>query len=154
MDSSFIDCQVSLSIRFPRQEYWSGLPFPSLGDHADPGIKLTSSALAGGFTTTEPLRKPQLLVQLLVSESESHSVMSDSLQLHGLYSPWNYPGQNTGVCSHSLLQGIFPTQGSNPGLPNCRQILYQLSHKGSPKNKETLDNSLVIQWISIHLPMQ
>ena len=43
----------------------------------------------------------------------------------------NSPGQNIGV-SLSLLQGIFPTQGSNPGLPHCRQILYQLSHKGSP----------------------
>ena len=42
------------------------------------------------------------------------------------------PGQNTGVGSLSLLQGIFPTQGSNPGLPHCGQILYQLSHKGSP----------------------
>ena len=48
------------------------------------------------------------------------------------YSPWNSPGQNTGVGSLSLLQGIFPTQGSNPGLPHCRWILYQLSHKGSP----------------------
>ena len=48
------------------------------------------------------------------------------------YSPWNSPGQNTGVGSLSLLQGIFPAQGSNPGLPHCRQILYQLSHKGSP----------------------
>ena len=38
--------------------------------------------------------------------------------------PWNSPGQNTGVGSLSLLQGIFPTQGSNPGLPSCRQILY------------------------------
>ena len=46
--------------------------------------------------------------------------------------PWNSPGQNTGVGSLSLLQGIFPTQGSNPGLPRCRRILYQLSHKGSP----------------------
>ena len=46
--------------------------------------------------------------------------------------PWNSPGQNTGVGSLSLLQGIFPTQGSNPGLPHCGQILYQLSHKGSP----------------------
>ena len=54
------------------------------------------------------------------SESESCSVMSDSLQLHGLYSPWNSPGQNTGVGTHSLLRGIFPTQGSNPGLPHCR----------------------------------
>ena len=52
---------------------------------------------------------------------------------HGPYSPWNSPGQNTGVCNHSLLQGIFPTQGSNPGLPHCRRILYQLSHQGSPR---------------------
>ena len=40
------------------------------------------------------------------------------------------PGKNTGVGSHSLLQGIFPTQGSNPGLLHCRQILYHLSHQG------------------------
>ena len=48
------------------------------------------------------------------------------------YSPWNSPGQNTGAGSLSLLQGIFPTQESNPGLLHCRQILYQLSHQGSP----------------------
>ena len=48
-------------------------------------------------------------------------------------STWNSPGQNTGVGKLSLLQGIFPTQGSNPGLPHCMQILYQLSHKGSPR---------------------
>ena len=52
-------------------------------------------------------------------------------RLHGLYSPWNSLGQNTGVGSPSLLLGIFPTQRSNPGLPHCRQILYKLSHKGS-----------------------
>ena len=46
--------------------------------------------------------------------------------------PWDFPDQNTGVGSHSLLQGIFPTRGSNPGLPHCRRVLYQLSHKGSP----------------------
>ena len=63
--------------------------------------------------------------------SEVHSVVFDSSQPHGLYSPWNYPGQNTGVGSLSLLQGIFPTQGSNPGLLHYRQILYQLRHKGS-----------------------
>ena len=58
-----------------------------------------------------------------VKWSESHSVMPDSLQPYGLYSPWNSAGQNTGVGSLSLLQGIFPTQGSNPGLLHCRQIL-------------------------------
>ena len=65
--------------------------------------------------------------------SESHSVVSDPLQPPRLYSPRNSPGQNTGVGSLSLLQGIFPTQGVNPGLPHCRQILYQLSHRGGPR---------------------
>ena len=73
------------------------------------------------------------------SESESHSVMSDSLWPHGLYSPWNSPGQNIGVGCHAFLQGIFPTQGSNPGLPHCRRILYQLSHKGSPR---------ILEWVA------
>ena len=45
------------------------------------------------------------------------------------------PGKNTGVGCHALLQGIFPTQGSNPGLPQCRRILYRLSHQGSPGEK-------------------
>ena len=78
-------------------------------------------------------------VHIWKCESESRSVMSDSLQPHGLYDPWNSPGQNTGVGSLSLLQGIFPTQGSNPGLPHCRQILYQLSHKGSPR---------ILEWVA------
>ena len=56
------------------------------------------------------------------------SVMSNYLRPHGLYSP----GQNTRVDNLSLLQGIFPTQGLNPGLLHCRWIIYQLSHKGSP----------------------
>ena len=59
--------------------------------------------------------------------------MSDSWLHYGLCSPWNSPGQNTGVGSLSLLQGIFPTQGSSPGLPHCRKNLYQLRHKGSPR---------------------
>ena len=64
--------------------------------------------------------------------------MSSSLRPHGIYSPWNFPGQNTGVGILSLLQGIFPTQGLNPGLLHCRQILYQLSHKGSARILEWL----------------
>ena len=64
--------------------------------------------------------------------------MSDSLWPYELYSPWNTyspwnsPDQNTEMDSHSLLQGIFPTKGANTGLLHCRQILYQLSHQGSP----------------------
>ena len=51
-------CQVPLSMEFSRQEYWSGLPFPSLGDLPDPGIGPTSPELAGGFFTTAPPGKP------------------------------------------------------------------------------------------------
>ena len=71
-----------------------------------------------------------------VKGSESHSVMSDSLRPHGLCSPLNFPDQNTEMGSLSLLQGISPTQGSNPGLPHCRWILYKLSHERSPRIRE------------------
>ena len=73
------------------------------------------------------------------SESENHSVVSDSLRPHRLWSPWNSPGQITGVGNLSLLQRIFPTQGSNPGLLHCRRILYQLSPKGSP---------WILEWVA------
>ena len=71
------------------------------------------------------------------SESVSCSVMSNSLRLHGLLParllcPCNSPGKNTAVGCHPLLQGVFPAQGRNLGLPHCRQILYFLSHHGSP----------------------
>ena len=68
------------------------------------------------------------------SESENCSAMSNSLQPHGLYSPWNSPGQNIGLGSLSLLPGIFPTQALDPALPQWRQIIYQLSHMGIPQN--------------------
>ena len=75
--------------------------------------------------------------------SVSHSVLSDSLQPHGLerarlLCPCDSPGKNTGVGGNFLLQGIFLTQGSNPGLLHCRQILYHLSQQGS----------LVSNWLS------
>ena len=87
-----------------------------------------------------PYLVPDLRGYALISPLHTHeklkvTVMSNSLQ----YSPWNSPGQNTGVGSLSLLQGIFPTQGSNPGLLHCGQILYQLSHKGSPR---------ILEWVA------
>ena len=72
----------------------------------------------------------------------SRSVVSDSLRPHGLeparfLCPWDFPGKNTGVGCHSLLQGIFLTQGLKLcllQLLHCRQILYRLSHQGSSHN--------------------
>ena len=65
--------------------------------------------------------------------------MVNPLGPHGLHSPWNSPGQNTGVSSLSLLQGIFPSQRSIPGLRHYRWILYHLSHKGSPR---------ILEWVA------
>ena len=92
---------------------------------------------------------------------------SDCMWPHVLCSPWNSPGQNTGVRSLSFLQGVFATQGSNPGLPHCRRILYQLGHKGSPsevkcKLRPTLCNPMdyaihgilqarILEWVSFPL---
>ena len=74
--------------------------------------------------------------KILKSQSVSHLVVSHSLRLMDyqptrLLRPWRQ-GNSTGVDCHALLQGIFLTQGLNPGLLHCRQILYYLSHKGSP----------------------
>ena len=82
-------------------------------------------------------------------KSESGSVVSDSFWPHGLFTPWDSPGQNTGVGSLSLLQGIFPTQGSNPGVLHCRQILYQLSHKVSPNVscRQVQNLNMLIQFV-------
>ena len=89
--------QAHQSMGFSRQEYWSGLPCPSLRDLPDPGIEPKSPALQMDSLPAEPQGKPK----------------------------------NTEVGSLSLLQGIFLTQGLNPGLPHCRQILPQLSYQGS-----------------------
>ena len=92
---------------------------------------LKSSALFSG-----------LLTRWEVKWSESCSIVSNSLWPHGLYSPWNSPGQSTRVGILSLLQGIFPTWGSNPGFPHCRRILYQLTHKRSPR---------ILEWVAYSL---
>ena len=86
----------------------------------------------------------------------SHSVVSDSLRPHGLQPtrllrPWDFPGKSTGVGFHLLLQGIFLTQGSNPGFLHCRQMLYHLSHQGSLKEKERTNVCLFVYFsLSLH----
>ena len=83
---------------------------------------------------------------LLLLVSVSCSVVPDSLWPHGLQPtrflcPWDFLGKDARVGCHFLLQGIFPTHGLNPGLPHCRQILYQLSYKGS------LSCSMLTLWL-------
>ena len=99
-----------------------------------------------GVEASRTCFQPQLIGRSKAFSGESSlilkvkvTVVSDSLRPHGLYSPWNSPGQNSGVSSRSLLEGIFPTQGSNPGLLHCRQILYQLIYQGRPR---------VLEWVA------
>ena len=75
--------------------------------------------------------------------------MSDSLRPHGLYSPWNSPGQNTEWVALPFSRGSSQPRDPNPGLLHCRQILYQLSHKGSPRT----DSSVAELCLTICDPM-
>ena len=68
----------------------------------------------------------------------SHVWLCDPMDCR-LLCPWDSPDKNTGLGCHALLQGIFPTQGLNSGLPHCRQILYHLDHQGSPK---------ILEWVA------
>ena len=65
----------------------------------------------------------------------------------------DFPGKNTGMGCHALLQGIFPTQGSYPGLLHCRQILYHLSHQGSPSSDTVLQKPAVTVVIFLNLSL-
>ena len=78
-------------------------------------------------------------------KSEGCSVVSNSLGPHGLHSPWNSPGQNAGVGSLSLLQGIFPTQGSNPRSPALQVDSLPAEPQGKPKNSGVGSLSLLLE---------
>ena len=180
----------SLSLTYSRQDYWSGLSFPSPGDLPDPRIKPRSPALQAFFTIWATKYSAQNLwervqksfvkwnewgcsqgakeesANVRITQSQprsSRSVYSSSkfpIPIFPCVSPyytasysldersekwtWShsvvsdsatrqyFPGNSTGVSCHFLLQRIFPTQGSNPGLPGCRKMLCALSHQGSP----------------------
>ena len=120
-------------MQFSTQEYWSGLPFPFPRDFHNPGIEPGSPALQGNSLPLSHRRNPTGKIEVKVTQS--CLTLCDPMD-------WSSPGQNTGVSSHSHLLWIFLTQGSNPGLLNCRQILYQLSHKESP---------IILEWVSLSL---
>ena len=83
------------------------------------------------FIPWKSQRPPTLIIRL---SAWSHSVLFATpwiVACTKLLRPWDFQGKSTGVGCHFLLQGIFPTQGSNPGLSHCRQMLYCLSHQGS-----------------------
>ena len=99
--------QASLSMEFSRQEYWSGLPFPSPEELPNPGVEPWSPASQADSLSSALQGTP--------SKSLSHVwlFVTPWTVATRLFCPQNSPGYSTGVGYHSLLQGIFPTQGSN-----------------------------------------
>ena len=128
-----VACQAPLSMGFSRQEYWNGLPCPT------PAVFLTQGSNLRFFCIGKQFLYYQCHLGSPKTQLKNVKVTSDSLQPHGLYSSWNCTGQNSGVGSHFVLQGIFATQGLDPALPHCRQILYQLSQQGSPR---------ILEWVA------
>ena len=124
------------------------------------GLKVTKSLLLRGSKSWQhgsvpPLcssihalnpvpRSLWILLLLTGSESVSHSVLYNFLWSHGGFlCPWNSSGKNTEVNSYSLLHGIFLTQGSNPGVLQCRRIHYCLSRQGTPLNRKNSPHIMV-----------
>ena len=126
------------------------------GDLSPRGFKSEENVYMRTTQATDDKKSQRMLAQTLcvcmcvcvcVCVCVSRSVMSNSLQPHGLWftrllCPWASPGKNTGVGWHALLWGIFLTQGSNLGLPHCRQTLYHLSHQGCPSDLASHPNSI------------
>ena len=122
-------------------------PFPCSFPISANRDQWVSMALSWGCNASFPRPGPEHIHRVYSprwSEWRGHSVVSDSLWPHGLHSPRNSPGQNTGMGSLSLLQGIFLTQELNQGLLNCRRILYQLSHS-SPQHICTFQKEYLLQ---------
>ena len=131
-----------LTLGFSRQEYWSVLPCPSREDLPSTGIEPRSPVLQADCLPIELKGKPQYIYN---SSRQSEAVLCLVAQLSlilcnpmdcsppGSSVHGDSPGKNTGVGCHALCQGIFPTQGSSPGLLHCRWILYHLSHQESPR---------------------
>ena len=115
--------QVPLSMEFSRQEYWSELPFPSPGNLPNPGIEPRSPTLQADSL---PIKSPRK------TSSESCSVLSDSLQRHGLYSPGSSPGQNTGLGSFFPSPADLPNPGIKPGSPALQVDSLSTELSGKP----------------------
>ena len=121
----------TLAWRIPGTEEPSGLP--SMGLHRV-GHDWSDLAAAAAAAAWMAFLTHYWDCSLLVLYFSVNKWKWKSLRCVWLFAtPWNSLGQNTGVGSLSLLQGIFPTQRSTPVLPHCRRILYQLSHQGSPR---------------------
>ena len=135
----YVAHQAALSMGFPRQEYWSGLPLPSPGNLPDPGIKpasLVSPTLqADSLLLSHQGRPASDKCAVLCLATQSSLTLCDPMDCSTLGSSvyGDSTSKNTEVGPHAFLQGIFPTQGLNPGLPHCRRMPYHLSHQGKVK---------------------
>ena len=108
-----------------------------LGDRAVPPPRVGAPLEVGGLTRNLLTIEMSGQHSFFLKVAQTCLTLCDSMDCSPpgrLVCPWNSPGQNTGVGSCTILERIFPTQGSNPVLPQCRQVLRHLSHQGSPRS--------------------
>ena len=138
-----VACHAPLSMGFPKQEFWSGLPFPSPGDLPDPGIEPTSHALAGGFFPTEPLGKPHILSNdtlflnksmffiYISSPSPPHTCTYYKHIISKKYHPWSSASKYEMTCfPFSEADGH---QNPEQHRPDCEQSQKQPQRKAGSK---------------------
>ena len=123
----------------PYNQCWT-ISITPRGEHGCINIHFPTLPATGSHQTTYCVRRFAhsgcfIQVESRIKQKWNSLVVSDSLRPLELYSPWNSPGQNTGVGSLSLLHRIFPIQESSQDLLHCRRILYQLSSQGSPESR-------------------
>ena len=138
--------QAPLSMGFSRQEYWSGLPCPPSFSGSSWSRDRTCISYSVFFTTSDTCKTLRAVesesVKMLVAQSYLTPCNPMDCSPPGSYIHGDSPGKNNGVGSHFLLQGIFPTQGSNLDLLHSRGILYCLSHQRTPLELLCLLNEL------------
>ena len=142
--------QAPLSMEFSRQEYWSGLPFPSPKDLPNPGIEPRSSALQAGFLPTELQGSPiEIDISAFAIFAHHASVRNITYSMPAtLFCPWNSPDENTGMGCCFLLQEDSPDQVSDPCLLHWQVDSLPLSHQGSPIVNEWNTFSILLKRYS------
>ena len=128
-------------MEFPRQEYWTGLPFPSPAYLPNPGIEPVTPALQADSLPSEPPGKPILSVTTMFSHT---CIIPLTFSVHGILQ-----ARILEWVSVSFSKGSSRNQGSNPGLLHCRHIIYWLNHQGSPSFLLAFADSILDAFLTL-----
>jgi len=143
-----VDCQASLSLVFPSQEYWSGLPFPAPGDLPNPGIKPESPAWQADSLPLSHLGALSWCCCCWFASVVSDSVWPHRWQPTRLRCPWDSPGKNTGVGFHFLLQWM-KVKSESEVSQLCPILCDSLDCSLPGSSVHGIFQARVLEWVTI-----